>query len=65
MAGKYPEVLIKRYGGSRLYDTESLTYVSPADLADMLANGRRFTVIEVATGADVTREILKTLPVSS
>jgi polyhydroxyalkanoate synthesis repressor PhaR len=58
MAGKLPEVLIKRYGGSRLYDTATLTYVSLTDLADMLANGRRFTVVEAGTGEDITREVL-------
>ncbi len=61
MIAKHPEVLIKRYGGSRLYDTETLTYVSLGDLADMLANGRRFIVIEAGTGKDITREILKGL----
>jgi polyhydroxyalkanoate synthesis regulator protein len=55
MAGKLPEVLIKRYGGSRLYDTAT---VSLTDLADMLANGRRFTVVEAGTGEDITREVL-------
>ena len=58
MAGKHPEVLIERYGGSRLYDTATLTYVSLTDLADMLANDRRLTVVEAGTGEDITREIL-------
>jgi polyhydroxyalkanoate synthesis regulator protein len=36
MADYRPEVLIKRYDGRRLYNTETATYVSLDELAEML-----------------------------
>jgi len=54
----HPKVLIKRYAGQRLYNTETSTYVSMDDLATMLVSGRRFIVQEGDTGEDVTSDIL-------
>jgi polyhydroxyalkanoate synthesis regulator protein len=54
-------VLIKRYVGSRLYNTETLAYVSLGALAEMLLRGRRFIVRETATGEDITRDIVDRL----
>jgi len=57
----HPKVLIKRYAGQRLYNTETSTYVSMDDLATMLVSGRRFIVQEGDTGEDVTSDILDRL----
>ncbi len=54
-------VLIKRYGGRRLYNTTDLTYVSLYDLAEMIVSHRRFVVRDAETGDDVSREILDRL----
>jgi polyhydroxyalkanoate synthesis repressor PhaR len=61
MADNRPEVLIKRYAGRRLYNTETCTYMSLDDLADMLLSGRRFIVREAPRGEDITRDILERL----
>jgi polyhydroxyalkanoate synthesis repressor PhaR len=54
-------IVIKRYGGRRLYNTNTLQYVSADDLVDMVVGGQRFIVRDAATGYDVTREILERL----
>ena len=54
-------ILIKRYGGCRLYDTIDLTYVSLDDLAEMVLRRQRFVVRDCETGDDITREILDRL----
>ncbi len=56
-----PEVLIKRYGGTRLYDTATLSCVRLADLADMVISGQRFIVCDATSGEDITRDVLKRL----
>jgi PHB/PHA accumulation regulator DNA-binding domain len=47
-------VLIKRYGGWRLYRPATSTYVSLTDLAEMIFAGERFKVLDAETGEDVT-----------
>ncbi len=47
-------VLIKRYGGSRLYHTEAGRYVTLDDLAE-----EDFAVREAHSGEDITPSILK------
>ena len=54
-------ILIKQYGGQRLYDTAAAIYVSPIDLTNMILNHQRFTVQEAETGNDITLEILNRL----
>jgi polyhydroxyalkanoate synthesis repressor PhaR len=61
MLDNHPKVLIKRYAGHRLYNTETSTYVTLDDLATMLMSGRRFIVQEADTGEDVTGDILDRL----
>jgi polyhydroxyalkanoate synthesis regulator protein len=51
-------ILIKRYGGCRLYRPATSTYVSLVDLAEMILAGRRIKVLEAEMSEDVTREIL-------
>lgn len=45
---------LKRYGGSRLYDPESKTYVSVDDVERFRMDGQRVTIRDVETGQDVT-----------
>jgi len=52
-----PPMLIKRYAGRRLYNTPTLAYVSPDDLADMALEGTRFIVRDADTGEDITPAI--------
>jgi polyhydroxyalkanoate synthesis regulator protein len=51
-------ILVKRYGGSRLYDAGNLRYVSVDELRDWAAKGVVFVVQDSETGADVTRVLL-------
>jgi polyhydroxyalkanoate synthesis regulator protein len=50
--------LVKRYARSRLYDTQSASYVTVVDLRLWAARGVQFTVIDVETGDDITRILL-------
>ena len=52
------EILIKKYTNRRLYDTESSSYISLVQLADMIKEGRLVKVIEAKTKEDVTAFIL-------
>jgi polyhydroxyalkanoate synthesis repressor PhaR len=61
MADDRPEVLIKRYAGIRLYNTDTLTYVTLDNLAGMVLSGQRFAIREAETGEDITRDILDRL----
>jgi polyhydroxyalkanoate synthesis repressor PhaR len=54
-------VVIKRYDGVRLYDTEKAHYVTIEDLARMVLSGERFAVKDASTGEDVTKEVLSRL----
>ena len=51
-------VLIKRYARSRLYDPARLRYVTVEELPEWRRNCVAFVVIDVETGADVTRVLL-------
>jgi polyhydroxyalkanoate synthesis repressor PhaR len=50
--------LVKRYGRSRLYDTQAARYVTVADLPAWMSKGIPFTVIDAETGDDITRVLL-------
>jgi polyhydroxyalkanoate synthesis repressor PhaR len=50
--------LVKRYGRSRLYDTQAARYVTVADLRAWVSKGIPFTVIDAETGDDITRVLL-------
>jgi hypothetical protein len=50
--------LIKRYGGSRLYDPAAGRYVTLADLQEWKARGLPLTVIDVETNQDITNVLL-------
>ena len=51
-------VLIKKYPNRRLYNTEISSYVTLTDLFQMIKKDTDFTVIEVKTSEDITRNIL-------
>ena len=51
-------VLVKRYAGSRLYNTTNRCYVSVEQLRNWASTGVVFSVIDGETGADVTRVLL-------
>lgn len=51
-------VLIKRYDGRRLYDTEAGCYVTLGSIADLVRGRRPVIVQDAKTGADVTSEML-------
>ena len=50
--------LIKRYGRLRVYHPASGGYVSIDDLREWQREGVAFVVLDVETGADVTRVLL-------
>jgi polyhydroxyalkanoate synthesis repressor PhaR len=58
MAKTGTPVLIKRYGGGRLYDPAAAAYVTLDDLASMVEDDEDFVVMEAGTGEDVTRSML-------
>ena len=58
---KSDPTLIKRYGGSRLYDAVALRYLSWDDLAELVVRGERFVVRDAKTDNDITQEILDRL----
>ncbi len=47
-------VLLKKYSNRRLYDTKKSAYVTLADVAGMIRDGRWVSVVDVDTGEDVT-----------
>jgi polyhydroxyalkanoate synthesis regulator protein len=56
--------MVKRYGRSRLYDTQAARYVTLADLhlKAWASEGIPFTVIDAETGDVITRVLLAYLP---
>lgn len=57
-ATKVPSILVKRYAGTRLYDTTNRRYVPLVQLRRWAAEGIALAVIDAASGADVTRVLL-------
>ena len=51
-------IIVKRYGGSRLYDTAAARYVTLHDLKKWKERGVLFEVRDAATGADIARALL-------
>lgn len=50
--------LIKKYPNRRLYDTQSSSYITLADVKRMVLSGESFEVRDAKTGDDLTRSIL-------
>jgi polyhydroxyalkanoate synthesis regulator protein len=51
------DVLLIEVRYERLYDAVSNTFVGQADIATMIATGRKYKVVDPETGEDVTGEI--------
>jgi len=50
--------LIKRYESRKLYDTEESRYVSLEEMAEWIRGGHEVKVVDNASGADVTAQML-------
>jgi len=52
------KVVLKKYANRRLYDTETRSFVSLAQVADLVKQGREVEIRDDKTGEDVTAFIL-------
>lgn len=50
--------VLKKYPNRRLYDTRSSSYITLADVKQMVLGGEDFEVRDAKTGEDITRSIL-------
>ena len=50
--------LIKKYPNRRLYDTRTSSYITLADVKQMVLRHETFQVVEAKSGEDLTRQIL-------
>jgi len=50
--------LIKKYPNRRLYDTKTSTYITLADIKELVLHFENFQVLDAKTGEDLTRSIL-------
>src|SRR5690554_5471409 len=50
--------LIKKYPNRRLYDTQTSTYITLADVKQLVLENEPFKVLDAKTGDDITRSIL-------
>ena len=53
-----PPVVVKKYANRRLYNTESSSYITLDNLAEMVRLGRDFVVYDAKSGDDITRGVL-------
>jgi polyhydroxyalkanoate synthesis regulator protein len=51
-------ILVKRYAGSRFYDTSKARYVTIEELREWRNRGIAFEVREAETGGDLSRVLL-------
>ncbi len=56
--GDQPPVVVKKYANRRLYNTESSSYITLDNLAEMVRQGRDFVVSDAKSGEDITRGVL-------
>jgi len=56
--GDKPPVVVKKYANRRLYNTESSSYITLDNLAEMVRLGRDFVVYDAKSGDDITRSVL-------
>jgi polyhydroxyalkanoate synthesis repressor PhaR len=57
-AAAVPPVVVKKYANRRLYNTESSSYITLENLAEMVRGGRDFVVYDAKSGDDITRGVL-------
>src|SRR3954453_19209136 len=53
-----PLRLIKKYPNRRLYDTKTSSYITLADVKQMVLKNEDFQVIDAKTNEDISRQIL-------
>lgn len=53
-----PIRLIKKYPNRRLYDTQTSTYITLADVKQLVLDDEDFKVVDAKSGDDLTRSIL-------
>jgi polyhydroxyalkanoate synthesis repressor PhaR len=53
-----PPVVVKKYANRRLYNTESSSYITLDNLAELVRAGRDFVVYDARSGDDITRSVL-------
>ena len=51
-------VVVKKYANRRLYNTETSSYITLDNLAEMIRAGRDFVVFDAKSGDDITRGVL-------
>ncbi len=51
-------VVVKKYANRRLYNTETSSYITLDNLAEMIRAGRDFVVYDAKSGEDITRGVL-------
>lgn len=51
-------VVVKKYANRRLYNTETSSYITLDNLAEMIRAGRDFAVYDAKSGEDITRGVL-------
>ncbi len=57
-AGATGQRVLKKYPNRRLYDTRTSSYITLADVKDMVLKGQDFVVRDAKSGEDLTRSIL-------
>src|SRR3954462_14143855 len=57
-AKKNTERLIKKYPNRRLYDTQTSSYITLADVKQLVLDNEEFAVVDAKTNEDLTRSIL-------
>lgn len=57
-AKKSVERLIKKYPNRRLYDTQTSSYITLADVKQLVLDNEDFTVVDAKSDEDLTRSIL-------
>ncbi len=57
-AGKVGPRVLKKYPNRRLYDTQTSSYITLADVKAMVLGGQSFEVRDAKTGEELTRSIL-------
>ena len=55
---EHPLRLIKKYPNRRLYDTKTSSYITLADVKQMVLKNEDFQVVDAKTGEDLSRQIL-------
>ena len=53
-----PERVIKKYPNRRLYDTHTSSYITLAEIKQLVMDHKAFAVVDAKTSEDLTRSIL-------